>query len=157
MSEFALGAKPGAAWSCRWPGQPPARRIRREGLNGVEKDRSILPLGRARAAALGCGLVSGMQCSRLWFPSRWRLSPLFSQDGQILFFSAPISYLGERYLPAVSISLEVQHLPCITILIQWMWRRGTICRGATVEAPQTRPLGSTRSVFGLLHVQMRFE
>jgi hypothetical protein len=55
----------GAAWSCRWPGRPPARQIRREELNGVEKDRSIRPLGRARAAALVCGLGSGMQCSRL--------------------------------------------------------------------------------------------
>ena len=88
----------GAAWSCRWRGRPAARRIRREELNGVEKDQSIRPLGRARAAALGCGLVSGMQCSRLWLPSGWRLSPLFHEGAQILFFPAPISHLGERYI-----------------------------------------------------------
>jgi hypothetical protein len=39
-------------------------------------------------------------------PSRWRLSPLFSQGAQILFFPAPISYLGERYLPAAGFPTE---------------------------------------------------
>jgi hypothetical protein len=106
----------GAAWSCRWPGRPPARRIRREELNGVEKDRSISPLGRARAAALVRGLVSGMQCSRLQFPLGWRLSPLFHEDAQILFFPAPISYLGERYV------FPQRMAP------------GTICRGARFPA-----------------------
>ena len=35
-----------------------------------------------------------------WFLSRWRLSPLFHEDAQIFIFPAPISCLGERYLPA---------------------------------------------------------
>ena len=28
----------------------------------------------------------------------WRLSPLFYEDAQIVFFPAPISYLGEQYI-----------------------------------------------------------
>jgi hypothetical protein len=35
-----------------------------------------------------------------WFLSRWWLSPLFHEGGQILFFPAPISCLGEQDLPA---------------------------------------------------------
>ena len=46
----------------------------------------------------------------------WRLSPLFHEDAQILFFPAPIIYLGEQY-----ISLK----GC---------RRGTVCRGAPFQA-----------------------
>jgi hypothetical protein len=42
--------------------------------------------------------VSFQECNLpVFFPSRWRLSPLFDEGGQILFFPAPISYLGERY------------------------------------------------------------
>ena len=65
-----------------------------------EKDRLIRPLGRARGDGPGCGLVSGMRSSRLAFPRRRRLSPLFHEDDQIFIFPAPISYLGETYLPA---------------------------------------------------------
>jgi hypothetical protein len=39
-------------------------------------------------------------------PSRWRLSPLFYEGAQILFFPAPISCLGERYLPAAGFPTE---------------------------------------------------
>ena len=46
-----------------------------------------------------------------WFPSRWRLSPLFYEGAQILFFPAPISYLGERYLPAAGEFRPIQNTP----------------------------------------------
>jgi hypothetical protein len=52
-----------------------------------EKDRSVRPWGR-RASV---GMVMDPGIVQLW----WRLSPLFSQGGQILFFPALISYLGE--------------------------------------------------------------
>src|SRR3984885_3019742 len=77
-------------------------------LNGVEKDRSIRPLGRARAAALVAVWFDERDFPRLWFPSGWRLSPLFSQDDQILFFPAPISYLGERHFPSRIIEVLVR-------------------------------------------------
>ena len=56
-----------------------------------EKDLLVRPLGRARCGSPGLAL--GFR--NAMFPSCWRLSPLFYQDGQIFIFPAPISCLGE--------------------------------------------------------------
>src|ERR1700735_2019159 len=91
-------AKPGCRIVLPMAGQPPARRSC-ERIELRKIDRSA-PWGVPGVAALGCGLVSGMQGSCLWLPLRRRLSPVFYEGAQILFFPAPISCLGERYLPA---------------------------------------------------------
>jgi hypothetical protein len=44
------------------------------------------------------------------FPSRWRLSPLFYEGGQIFIFPAPISCLGDRYSPAAGLGWNVLQL-----------------------------------------------
>jgi hypothetical protein len=55
-------------YEMRWP---PTRFMTVNPVSPVfrdEKDRLIRPLGRARGDGLGCGLVSGMRCSRPGFP-----------------------------------------------------------------------------------------
>ena len=42
-----------------------------------------------------------------WFLSRWRLSPLFDEGAQILYFPAPISYLGDQHSPAAGLGWNV--------------------------------------------------
>jgi hypothetical protein len=86
-----------------------------------EKDRLIRPLGRARGDGPWFGLVSGMMFPSC-FPSRCRLSPLFDEDGQIFIFPAPISCLGEPYLPAAT-KLSAKGVP----------RHKAKCRGSFDE------------------------
>jgi hypothetical protein len=61
-----------------------------------EKDPSVRPLGRAREVRPWVG-VAFQECQVPVIVSitERRLSPLFYQDGQILFFPAPLSYLGD--------------------------------------------------------------
>jgi hypothetical protein len=90
-----------------------------------EKDRLIRPLGRARGDGPGLrfGFRNGVFPS--WFLSRWRLSPLFSQDAQNLFFPAPISCLGERHFPASGDHLRGAILGSVSIAVTLLGIRAT--------------------------------
>jgi hypothetical protein len=73
--------------SCGKAGRLAGRGARAAELSSAEDEKDLLvrPLGRARCGSPGLKL--GFR--NAMFPSCWRLSPLFYQDAQILFFPPP--------------------------------------------------------------------